>query len=64
MHFNAIGGDGPGKTEIHPDALSAAKIFVEYIPQTRIEGEIQQIAAGGERDRALARHRGSGAGPH
>ncbi len=44
-HFNAIGGDGPGKTEIHPDALRAAKIFIEYREQTRIEGEIQQMPA-------------------
>jgi ornithine cyclodeaminase len=47
VHFNAIGGDGPGKTELHPDALSATKIFVEYSPQTRIEGEIQQAPPGG-----------------
>ena len=45
VHFNAIGGDCPGKTEIHRDALSRAKIFVEFPPQTRIEGEIQQLDA-------------------
>ena len=43
MHINAIGGDCPGKTELHADVLRAAKIFVEYEPQTRIEGDIQQL---------------------
>jgi ornithine cyclodeaminase len=43
-HINAVGGDCPGKTEIHPDALSAAKVFVEYEPQTRLEGDLQQMA--------------------
>ena len=45
MHLNAIGGDCPGKTEIHRDALLRASIFVEFPPQTRIEGEIQQLPA-------------------
>ena len=45
MHINAIGGDCPGKTEIHPDILRNGKIFVEYEPQTRIEGDIQQLDA-------------------
>ncbi len=44
MHLNAVGGDCPGKTELHPDVLRGARIFVEYEPQTRIEGEIQQLA--------------------
>ena len=44
MHLNAVGGDCPGKTELHPDVLRAARIFVEYEPQTRIEGDIQQLA--------------------
>ncbi|QIB64353.1 ornithine cyclodeaminase [Kineobactrum salinum] len=43
MHINAIGGDCPGKTELHPEVLRAGTIFVEYEPQTRIEGEIQQL---------------------
>ena len=43
VHINAIGGDCPGKTELHPDILSRADVFVEYPPQTRIEGEIQQM---------------------
>jgi ornithine cyclodeaminase len=45
MHINGIGGDCPGKTELHADVLRAGKIFVEYEPQTRIEGDIQQLDA-------------------
>jgi ornithine cyclodeaminase len=47
MHLNAVGGDCPGKTELHADILrrSDARVIVEYEPQTRIEGEIQQLAA-------------------
>ncbi|MEM9330693.1 MAG: ornithine cyclodeaminase [Pseudomonadota bacterium] len=43
IHINAIGGDCPGKTELHKDILMRSDIFVEYPPQTRIEGEIQQL---------------------
>jgi len=43
IHINAIGGDCPGKTELHKDILLRSDIFVEYPPQTRIEGEIQQL---------------------
>ncbi len=45
MHINGVGGDCPGKTEIHPDVLRAAKVFVEYEPQTRIEGDLQHLPA-------------------
>lgn len=45
VHINAIGGDCPGKTELHRDILLRSSIFVEYPPQTRIEGEIQQLDA-------------------
>ncbi len=44
MHLNAIGGDCPGKTELHRDIVAGASVFTEYTPQTRIEGEIQQMA--------------------
>ena len=44
IHINAVGGDCPGKTELHADILRRAAIFTEYTPQTRIEGEIQQLA--------------------
>jgi ornithine cyclodeaminase len=43
VHINAIGGDCPGKTELQPGILMRSDIFVEYPPQTRIEGEIQQL---------------------
>ena len=43
VHINAIGGDCPGKTELHRDILMRSDIFVEYPPQTRVEGEIQQL---------------------
>ncbi|WP_367267503.1 hypothetical protein [Mesorhizobium sp.] len=45
VHINAVGGDCPGKTELHRDILLRSDIFVEYPPQTRIEGEIQQLDA-------------------
>jgi ornithine cyclodeaminase len=45
VHINAVGGDCPGKTELHPDILRRSGIFVEYTPQTRIEGEIQQLSS-------------------
>jgi ornithine cyclodeaminase len=45
VHLNAVGGDCPGKTELHRDILMRSAIFTEYTPQTRVEGEIQQLAA-------------------
>ena len=45
MHLNAVGGDCPGKTELHADVLRAARVFVEFEPQTRVEGDIQQLPA-------------------
>jgi ornithine cyclodeaminase len=50
MHVNAVGGDCPGKTELHADILRAkgARIVVEFEPQARIEGEIQQLAGAGD----------------
>ncbi|WP_375227594.1 ornithine cyclodeaminase [Roseobacter sp. S98] len=44
VHINAIGGDCPGKTELAPGILERSDIFVEYPEQTRIEGEVQQLA--------------------
>ncbi|MFO1202721.1 MAG: ornithine cyclodeaminase [Tabrizicola sp.] len=43
VHLNAVGGDCPGKTELHRDILLRSSIFVEYPAQTRVEGEIQQL---------------------
>lgn len=76
LHINGIGGDCPGKTEIHRDVLHRSDIFVEYPPQTRIEGDIQQLApdhpvkelwqviageiAGRENDRAITLFDGVG----
>jgi ornithine cyclodeaminase len=50
MHLNAVGGDCPGKTELHADILRAkdVRIAVEFEPQARIEGEIQQLGGGGD----------------
>ena len=45
MHLNAVGGDCPGKTELHAQIVRDAKVFVEYTPQSRVEGEIQQMPA-------------------
>ena len=47
MHLNAVGGDCPGKTELHVEILLRpdARVIVEYEPQSRIEGEIQQLDA-------------------
>jgi ornithine cyclodeaminase len=45
VHINAVGGDCPGKTELQREILerSDARVVVEYEPQSRIEGEIQQL---------------------
>jgi ornithine cyclodeaminase len=44
VHLNAVGGDCPGKTELQRAILLRADVFVELTEQTRIEGEIQQMA--------------------
>ena len=44
VHINAVGGDCPGKTELQREILLRADVFVELPEQTRIEGEIQQMA--------------------
>ncbi len=45
MHLNAVGGDCPGKPELAPGVLAGARVFVEYEPQSRIEGDVQQMPA-------------------
>jgi ornithine cyclodeaminase len=45
QHINGVGGDCPGKTELHADVLRAGAVFVEYEPQSRIEGDLQQMPA-------------------
>jgi len=48
VHLNALGGDCPGKTELHREILLRpdVRVVVEYEPQSRIEGEIQQMDPG------------------
>jgi ornithine cyclodeaminase len=45
VHINGVGGDCPGKTELHADILlrADARVVVEFEPQSRIEGDIQQL---------------------
>jgi ornithine cyclodeaminase len=45
MHINGVGGDCPGKTELHADVLrmNDMRVVVEFEPQSRIEGEVQQM---------------------
>lgn len=43
VHINAVGGDCQDKTELHADILLNATTFIEFEPQSRIEGEIQQM---------------------
>ncbi|PVB61983.1 ornithine cyclodeaminase [Labrenzia sp. 011] len=43
VHINAVGGDCPGKTELHRDILLRSDIFVEFPDQTHVEGEFQQL---------------------
>lgn len=42
--FLGLGGDCPGKTEFSTDVLDHCKIVVEYLPQSLIEGEIQNYS--------------------
>lgn len=43
MHINGVGGDCPGKTELDSKVLSMGDVYVEFEPQSRIEGEIQHM---------------------
>jgi ornithine cyclodeaminase len=45
IHINGIGGDCPGKTELAAGVLEGARVVVQYEPQSRIEGDIQQLPA-------------------
>jgi ornithine cyclodeaminase len=45
MHINAVGGDCPGKTELHADVLRMGPVFCEFEPQSRVEGDMQQMPA-------------------
>jgi ornithine cyclodeaminase len=61
MHLNAVGGDCPGKTELHADILRMRdiRIVVEFEPQARIEGEIQQLGAQGVSESQVLHHASS-----
>lgn len=41
VHINAVGGDSPNKTELDPNILDMGHVYVEFEPQTRVEGELQ-----------------------
>jgi ornithine cyclodeaminase len=43
LFINAIGGDCPGKTEMDVEIVKNSRIVVEFFPQTRVEGEIQNL---------------------
>ena len=43
MHINGVGGDCPGKTELHAEVLARSRVVVEFEPQTRVEGDLQQM---------------------
>lgn len=43
VHINGLGGDCPGKTELDRDILFRGKVVVEYMEQSMIEGDIQQL---------------------
>ena len=44
LHINAIGGDSSGKTELDCNILAKSKVVVEYLPQSKVEGEIQHLS--------------------
>jgi ornithine cyclodeaminase len=43
MHINGVDGDCPGKSELATAVVANASVFVEFEPQSRIEGEVQQM---------------------
>lgn len=44
QHINGVGGDCPGKTELDQTTVDSSKIVVEYLAQTKVEGEIQHLS--------------------
>ena len=44
-HIHAMGGDGPGKTELAIDLLKNSKLVIEFSEQSLLEGEAQQLDA-------------------
>ncbi|MEE8119038.1 MAG: ornithine cyclodeaminase, partial [Gammaproteobacteria bacterium] len=45
VHVNGIGGDCPGKTELEQESVKRAKVVVEFLEQTEVEGEIQTLGS-------------------
>ncbi|NQY53196.1 MAG: ornithine cyclodeaminase [Campylobacteraceae bacterium] len=43
VFINGLGGDCPGKTEIEKELVESSTVVVEFLPQSKIEGEIQQM---------------------
>ncbi|MCG8436066.1 MAG: ornithine cyclodeaminase, partial [Gammaproteobacteria bacterium] len=43
VHVNGIGGDCPGKTELENATVKRSKVVVEFLEQTKVEGEIQTL---------------------
>ncbi len=43
VFINAIGGDCPGKTELEQKLVEESKVVVEFLEQSKIEGEIQHL---------------------
>ncbi|MBT2384466.1 ornithine cyclodeaminase family protein [Streptomyces sp. ISL-11] len=43
VHFNAIGADLPGKTELPVEVLRSALVVPDHLEQARREGECQQL---------------------
>ncbi|AGH80505.1 ornithine cyclodeaminase [Psychromonas sp. CNPT3] len=41
--INGLGGDCIGKTELEKSLVERATVVVEYLPQSKVEGEIQQL---------------------
>lgn len=50
QHISAIGGDTYGKTELDSKILTKSKVVVEYFPQTKYEGEIQNLGDAAEKN--------------
>ena len=43
VYIYGLGGDCPGKTEIEKELVESSTVVVEFLPQSKIEGEIQQM---------------------
>jgi ornithine cyclodeaminase/alanine dehydrogenase-like protein (mu-crystallin family) len=49
VHINAMGGDAPGSSELDRSIVKNADIIVvEFLEQTKIEGETQQLLESGK----------------